>query len=69
MPNVEHRQHKGLNNRAENSHVPIRKREQMMQGFRSWPALQRFVSTFSAVRNRFVRPVSTAPLYPRTFIA
>jgi hypothetical protein len=27
MPNVEHRQHKGLNNRAENSHVPLRKRE------------------------------------------
>jgi DDE domain len=25
MPNVEHRSHTGLNNRAENSHVPIRK--------------------------------------------
>ena len=25
-----------------------------MQGFRSWPGLQRFVSTFSAVRNLFV---------------
>jgi len=24
MPKVEHRQHKGLNNRAENSHVPVR---------------------------------------------
>ena len=36
MPNVEHRSHKGLNNRAENSHVPIRKRERVMQGFRSW---------------------------------
>src|SRR5471030_1949468 len=54
MPKVEHRQHKGLNNRAENSHVPVRKRERMMQGFRSWPGLQRFVSTFSAVRNHFV---------------
>ncbi len=29
MPNVEHRSHKGLNNRAENSHLPLRKREQM----------------------------------------
>jgi putative transposase len=58
MPNVEHRQHKGLNNRAENSHVPIRKRERMMQGFRSWPGLQRFVSTFSTVRNHFVPPRS-----------
>src|SRR5580658_5891329 len=33
MPNVKHRSHKGLNNRAENSNVPIRKRERMMQGF------------------------------------
>jgi putative transposase len=56
MPNVEHRQHKGLNNRAENSHVPVRKREREMQGFRSWSGLQRFVSTFSAVRNHFVPP-------------
>jgi putative transposase len=58
MPKVEHRQHKGLNNRAENSHVPVRKRERMMQGFRSWPGLQRFVSTFSALRNHFVPPRS-----------
>jgi putative transposase len=54
MPNIEHWQHKGLNNRAENSHLPVRKRERMMQGFRSWPGSQRFVSTFSAVRNHFV---------------
>jgi len=58
MPNVEHRRHKGLNNRAENSHVPIRKRERMMQGFRSWSGLQRFVSIFSALRNHFVPPRS-----------
>jgi putative transposase len=58
MANVEHRQHKGLNNRAENAHVPIRKRERIMQGFRSWPGLQRFVSIFSALRNHFVPPRS-----------
>jgi hypothetical protein len=58
MPKVEHRQHKGLNNRAENSHVPIRRRERMMQGFRSWSGLQRFVSIFSAIRNHFVPPRS-----------
>ena len=58
MPKVEHRQHKGLNNRAENSHVPIRKRERVMQGFRSWPGLRRFVSTFSALRDHFVPPRS-----------
>ncbi|WP_264801985.1 DDE-type integrase/transposase/recombinase, partial [Acetobacter nitrogenifigens] len=31
MPGVEHRSHKGLNNRAENSHLPLRKRERVMQ--------------------------------------
>ena len=32
---VEHRQHKGLNNRAENSHQPTRRREQIMKRFKS----------------------------------
>ncbi len=50
MPRVEHRSHKGLNNRAENSHVSLRKRERMMQGFRSAGSLQRFTNGFSAVR-------------------
>lgn len=54
MPNVEHRSHKGLNNRAENSHLPFRKRERVRQGFRSIGSLQHFVSIFSAVRNLFV---------------
>lgn len=58
MPNVEHRSHKGLNNRAENSHVPLRKRERAMQGFRSSGGLQRFVSIFSTLRNLFVPPKS-----------
>ncbi|ATU94255.1 transposase (plasmid) [Phyllobacterium zundukense] len=58
MPGVEHRSHKGLNNRAENSHVPLRKRERMMQGFRSPGGLQRFVAIFSAIRNLFVPPHS-----------
>ncbi|TAZ87557.1 IS6 family transposase [Rhizobium ruizarguesonis] len=56
MSGVEHRSHKGLNNRAENSHVPLRKRERMMQGSRSVGGLQRFISVFSAVRNLFVAP-------------
>jgi len=58
MPAVEHRAHKGLNNRAENSHIPLRKRERMMQHFRSAGALQRFVSIFSTMRNLFVPPRS-----------
>ncbi|TAU46483.1 IS6 family transposase (plasmid) [Rhizobium ruizarguesonis] len=61
MPAVEHRSHKGLNNRAENSHVPLRKRERMMQGFRSVGGLQRFISVFSAVRNLFVAPHQRHP--------
>jgi putative transposase len=33
MPCVEHRSHKGLDNRAENSHRPTRQRERVMKGF------------------------------------
>lgn len=58
MPNVEHRSHKGLNDCAENTHVPLRKRERTMQSFRSPGSLQRFVSVFSALRNLFVPPRS-----------
>jgi putative transposase len=58
MPAVERRSHKGLNNRAENSHLPLRKRERMMQAFRFPGGLQRFVSIFSALRNLFVPPHS-----------
>ncbi len=57
-PAIEHRAHKGLDNRAENSHGPLRKRERAMQGFRSPGGLQRFVAIFSAVRNLFVPPRS-----------
>lgn len=56
MPDVEHRSHKVLNNHAEYSHVPLRKPERRMQGFRSAGRLQRFVSIFSAVRNLLVPP-------------
>jgi putative transposase len=48
MPAVEHWSHKGLNNRAENSHLPLRRRELVMQCFRSPGGLQRFTSLFSA---------------------
>jgi putative transposase len=58
MPRTEHRSHKGLNNRAENSHLPLRRRERAMQGCRSPGGLQRFSSVFSAVRNLFVPPRS-----------
>ena len=52
-PGLGHWSQKGLNNRAENSHLPFRKRERAMQGFRSPGGLQRFVSMQSATRNLF----------------
>jgi putative transposase len=58
MPEIDHWSHKGLNNRAANSHVPLRRRERVMQGFRSQGSLQRFTRVFSAVRNLSVPPRS-----------
>ncbi len=52
-PGLDHWSHKGLNDRAENSHLPFRKRERTMQGRRSPGTLQRFVSMQSATRNCF----------------
>jgi hypothetical protein len=45
--------HKGLNNRAENSHLPTRKRERVLQRFKSAQHAQRFLVPFSAVSNHF----------------
>ncbi len=41
------------NNRAENSHLPVRRRERKMQRFKSQGQAQRFVSTHSAIYNTF----------------
>ena len=57
MPQVEHRSHKGLNNRAENSHVPCENGSDDA-GLPIPGCLQRFVSIFSAFRNLFVPPRS-----------
>ncbi|MFD4763875.1 IS6 family transposase [Streptomyces sp. NPDC058439] len=53
MPSVEHRSHKGLNNRAENPHQPTRQRERTMKGFRSVGEAQRFLSAFSGISPHF----------------
>jgi len=55
MPGVEHRQHKGLNNRAENSHQPTRRRERIMKRFKSPRQVQRFLSTHDQIANVFSR--------------
>jgi len=53
MPGVEHRQHKGLNNRAENSHQPTRRRERQMKRFKSPGHAQRFLSAHDGINNLF----------------
>jgi putative transposase len=55
IPSVEHQQHKGLNNRAENSHQPTRERERRMRGFKSPGQAQRFLSVFGVIAS-FFRP-------------
>jgi putative transposase len=54
MPRVEHRSHKGLNNRAENSHLVVRRRERRMMRFKSARQCQRFVSTHGPIANLFL---------------
>ena len=53
LPSVEHRQSRYLNNRAENSHQPTRKRERVMQRFKSAGHAQRFLSAFGPIRDHF----------------
>ena len=42
-----------LNNRAANSHLPIRRRERAMSRFRRMRSLQKFAYTHSSVHNHF----------------
>jgi putative transposase len=42
-----------LNNRVENSHQPLRRRERAMQRFRQMRSLQKFVAVHSSVHNHF----------------
>lgn len=60
IPGVEHRQHKGLNNRAENSHQPTRQRERVMKRFKSRAQAQRFLSIHGRVANHFRIPANTS---------
>ena len=57
---VEHRQHKGLNNRAKSSHQATRRRERIMKRFKSAGQAQRFLSVHDQVSNFFHIP------YPET---
>lgn len=53
LPSVEHRQHKGLNNQAENSHQPTRLREKKMRRFKSAKHAQRFLAAFGLIAGHF----------------
>src|SRR5215204_4300710 len=53
LPGVEHRQHKGLNNRAENSHQPTRQKERQMRRFKSAGQAQRFLAAFEPIAGHF----------------
>jgi putative transposase len=53
MPGVAHRQHRYLNNRAENSHQPTRERERRMRRFKSAAHAQRFVVVHGIIASHF----------------
>jgi putative transposase len=65
LPGVEHRQHRYLDNRAENSHQPTRRRERRMQGFKSPGHAQRFLSAYGPIAQHFRprRHCMSAPEY------
>ena len=72
LPGVEHRQHRYLNNRVENSHQPTRQREHRMQRFKSPGHAQRFLSAYGPIaqhfrprRHRFAAPVYRQELRTR----
>lgn len=49
LPTVEHRQHKGLNNRTENSHQLTRLREKKMRRFKSSGQAQQFLAALELI--------------------
>jgi putative transposase len=53
LPSVEHRRHKGLNNRAENSHQPTRERERRMRRFKDPGHAQRFLAAYGPIAGHF----------------
>jgi putative transposase len=53
LPGVEHRQHRYLNNRAENSHQPTHQRERRMQGFKSPGHAQHFLAAYGPMAQHF----------------
>jgi putative transposase len=53
LPSVEHRQHRYLNSRAENSHQPTRQRQWRMQRFKSAGHAQRLLDAHDPIAEHF----------------
>jgi putative transposase len=53
LPRTEHRSHKGLNNRVENSHQLTRQRERAMRRFKGPDQAQHFLEPFGPIREHF----------------
>ncbi len=53
LPGVEHRQHRRLNNRAENSHQPTRERARRMRRCKSAGHAQRFLAAYGPLAGHF----------------
>jgi len=51
LKSTEHRSHKRLNNRCENSHQPTREKERQMRKFKSPASAQRFLSSMGQINN------------------
>src|SRR6202012_5489793 len=66
MPGVEHRQHERINNRAENSHQPTRRRERLMKRFKPPRQVQRFLSIHDQTPT--CSPAVPTKTPPRSFI-
>ena len=68
LPRVEHRQSRYLNNRAEGSHRPTRRRERQMQRFKSPEQAQDFLFSHAFVHGHFHprRHLLTASTYRAT---
>src|SRR4029079_14206628 len=67
LPEVKHLTSRYLNNRAENSHRPTRRRERQMQRFKSLAQAQRFLSSHGVIYGHFRprRHLMTAAGYRR----
>ena len=61
LPGVEHQQGRYLNNRAEVSHQPTRRRERPMQRFKSAAQAQRFLSAHGPIRQHCRPPRHRMP--------